>query len=115
MNTEEIKKRIKESQANVDACRKFIEKHSATIDAISEKQFYCSMYGWNSDLDIQTYSNDKLDFKSIAALFGADGWTRKFNPTACGSIDWHKTVDGINITLKNAEQVKPTLIEEVKL
>jgi hypothetical protein len=92
--------------------RKFFEKHRETLSP-----FGWTCYAWN-DLEIKfgRYDfNGCKDPKAIARAFGADGWTRKHNRSACGAIDWFKVVDGVILTIEDAENIKPKLIDNVKL
>lgn len=89
--------------------RAFFAKHR---EALSPFVWKC--YGWDDEVEFDIgYSNPVA--KPIARAFGADGWTRKANSYTCGAINWHKTVDGVRLTIRNAESLKPKLIAEVKL
>lgn len=90
------------------ACRAFIEKHKGTLQQLNGWR----AYGFSAKIIFDYFGQRPPD---IAKAFGATGWTRKANQYSCGSIDWHKEMDGMELVIEGAESIKPTLREEVKL
>lgn len=100
-------KKFERLECILSVCRAFVEKNKEALAQIKT----ATMWGFDNSLDISAYAQDA---KEIAKLFGADGWERHTNSSACGQIDWKKTVDGIQITIVRAEMIKPTIKKEVR-
>lgn len=72
-------------------------------------------WGWcDTEIVFEEY-NIHEKAKVIAAAFGKDGWTREADRYSCGSINWHKALDGCELIIKGAERISPKLVEHVKL
>jgi hypothetical protein len=99
---------VKQEQI-VATLRAFFSKHREAL-----APFVWNCYGWNTEIKFDLGWRDQKA-KDIARAFGADGWTRKVDGYSCGSINWHKSVGGVELTINAAESIKPKLIEEVKL
>jgi len=95
-----------EVEKNLAALRRFMVVHH---DALALLDWRC--YGYDNSIVLNTYNQKPKD---VALAFGKDGWKREHNSYSCGSIDWHKTIDGVLLKIENAENIKPTLREEVK-
>lgn len=106
--TDQESQLVKQEQI-VATLRAFFAKHR---EALSPFAWKC--YGWDIEITFVVGYQNK-DAKPIARAFGAGGWARKSDRYSCGSINWHKTVDGVNLIIEAAESIKPKLIEEVKL
>lgn len=106
---EEHGKKFNRLQETLNACREFVNNHRDELAQVPN----WSCWGWDMSLDISPWGEH--DPKSIAKVFGVDGWVRKHNSSACGQIDWQKTIDGITVSIINAENIKPKMIETVKL
>lgn len=102
--------RFVELEQTIATCRAFMEKHKETL-----APFEWSMFGYDPSCTFYSWNQPEGYPKNIAKAFGADGWTRVHDPHTCGSVNWLKQIDGITITLKEAENIKPTLRTEVKL
>lgn len=87
--------------------RRFMVKHHDTL-----APFRWKAYGWDTEIKFDTYNDAP---KEIAKAFGSNGWTRKHDRFSCGSINWEKEVDGCKLIIECAENIKPKLIDEVKL
>jgi hypothetical protein len=105
-----LERRFIELESNVAKCRAFVEKHKDAMGA-----FDCTCYGWDTEIKFSQYMILPFIPKDVARAFGVDGWKRIPNTSGCGSIDWVKELDGVVLKIENAEQIKPKLIEEVKL
>ena len=103
---------FRETESDIKASREFIAKHK---DALSKFTDW-TCYGWSGrELRINLLYSRQQSAKEIAKLFGAEGWRRKPNSHTCGAIDWMKDFDGFQVTIEGAENLKPKLIEEVKI
>lgn len=90
--------------------RAFFEKHREAISPFNWKA-----YGWmDTEIEFDSWQ-DRGKAKEIATALGREGWTRHKNSYTCGAIDWKKELDGCGVIIKNAEQMTPKLIEQVKL
>ena len=104
-------KRFTDTEANLATLRAFFLKHREALSP-----FTWSCYGWaDTDIDFHCPGWPEQKAKDIARALGADGWTRKRSPHTCGSIDWHKEMDGCHLIIRNAENINPKLVETVKL
>jgi len=101
--------RLVKQEEIVATLRAFFAKHREAL-----APFVWKCYGWDAKIGFDIGYQNK-DAKAIARAFGASGWARKADHYSCGSINWHKTVDGVQLTIEAAESIKPKLIEEVKL
>jgi hypothetical protein len=91
--------------------RAFTSKHR---DAMAP--FHWKAYGWNdTEIAFDIIQYPAQDPKAIARAFGADGWKRVPDGYTCGSINWRKELDGCVLIIKYAENIKPTLREDVRL
>jgi hypothetical protein len=103
--------KFRELESIILTLRGFFEKHREPLSP-----FGWSCYAPGLEITFGKYAfNGSPDPKAVASAFGSGGWIRKHNPYACGSIDWFKTVDGVVLKIEDAENIKPKLIEEVKL
>jgi hypothetical protein len=96
------------NEQDIARLRAFMARHREAI-----APFEWRAYGWN-DLKIIFEAHDQKP-KEIAKAFGATGWTREHDSYTCGAVNWKKEVDGCFLIIKNAENIKPKLIEEVKI
>lgn len=103
----EVEKRFRDIEKNLALTREFLTKHREKIE-----QHTFRAYGWDNEIVFYGYDQDS---KAIARAFGSEGWTRQHDSYSCGAINWHKEVDGIKLKIENAENIKPKLIEAVKL
>lgn len=99
---------FKAMERDLVTLREFFVKHH---DALAPFVWRC--YGWNDCKIVFGASGEEA--KAIAKAFGASGWTREHDSYSCGSINWHKDIDGCHLKIEGAESIKPRLIEEVKL
>ena len=90
--------------------RAFFEKHREAISP-----FHWRAYGWCDTEIVFNHYSDSGKEKEIARAFGKDGWKRVADRFACGAIKWVKELDGCQLIIENAESLKPSLIETVKL
>lgn len=90
--------------------RAFFAKHREAISP-----FHWRAYGWNDTEIVFDHYSDHGKAKDIARAFGKDGWKRVADRFSCGSINWRKELDGCVLIIENAESLKPSLIETVKL
>jgi len=54
-----------------------------------------------------------VELRALAAsLFGSDGWTKELSYSKT-HLDFHKTVEGVRVILKNSEPVQPATEPEI--
>ncbi len=97
-------------ETRITKLRAWIAKHR---EALAPFVWSCYAYDLSVDFTVANWSNP--DAKAIARAFGADGWKRVHDDTACGSVNWLKTVDDVKLTIRHAENIKPVLREDVRL
>lgn len=102
----EQEKRFLELEDNIAVLRRFIVVHH---DALAP--FTWTAWGWDKSIEFRSYSQRPTE---IAKAFGKDGWRRESDSYSCGSINWKKELDGVKLKIEAAENIKPTLREEVK-
>lgn len=105
----EIETGFREIETFIIAARQFLMQNADKLNGIA---FRC--YGWSKQIVFNTWG-DVTEPKEIARRFGADGWTREHDSHTCGAVHWLKTVDGIQLRVENAETIKPTLNQNVRL
>lgn len=108
MKFDDQEARFVELESNISVLRAFIAKHRETL-----APFHWSCYGY--DKSITFWGGMSNDAKSVARAFGADGWTREHSGVSCGSVNWKKPLDGVVLLIEAAENIKPKLIESVKI
>lgn len=108
---DQTEKCFQETEADIKASREFIAAHKEALSKFIE--WKC--YGWSGrELTISLWMTD-VPAKEIARLFGANGWKRVPHGHSCGAINWIKEFEGFKLTIEYAENLKPTLIEQVKI
>ena len=85
-------RRFAELEQHVSNLREFFAKYR---DAIAPFSWSC--YGFDAISFYAGTEHYKTENKpkAIARAFGADGWTREFNSSTCGAVNWLKTIDGV--------------------
>ena len=109
-----IRQKFSEQENNLlkqeDTVRKLREFFAKYHDVIAPFRWRC--YGWDPTVVFDNYDHNSKD---IARAFGAEGWTRHHDSHSCGSVNWTKTIDGIELRIECAESIQPQLIKEVRL
>ena len=104
-------KKFLKAEKEMATHRDFWIKHK---DAMG--RFYFYWWPWNNEIQFDCCCGiTRNSAKEIARTFGVDGWKRKPDPSTCGLINWEKELDGVILKIRGAENIKPKLIEEVKL
>jgi len=104
---------LEEEQAALVALRAFAEKWKDTLAGMS-----WSLHKWGApshgpEVEVGSmshyYRGERVGAEGIAALFGADGWTRKkkdYSDPEYLQYDWLKPLDGITLIIKTAESTR---------
>lgn len=96
---------------NLEFCNNWIQAHAAELEKANHDW---SCYGIRRSIEFSFHCWPSKP-REVAAAFGQDGWIRKKDDYSCGRINWFKTVDGMEIKLKGAENLSMNIREEVRL
>lgn len=91
-----MRNNIEETKKGIRLGEEFLTKYGEKL-AKAERT-----YLWVSDSGVNLSIHPE-DCAIIGEVFGKSGWTRKMNGYRGEKFDWHKTVDGVKITIHDAE------------
>ena len=119
---DELKKKAELKKAGVETELEKLQTSIATLRAFVSKWYeilapfdYSASAYHHPTISFYSFGEANKDSKAIARSLGNDGWKREKNPHTCGAINWVKEIDGVKLTIHEAEKVDMKLIQEVKL